>query len=442
MTPFLAADPLADAPFALLIALFAGLFALSFVFSGTETAFFSLQALERRRLRDSDEVPEQRIAWFLERRAALITTILIGNETVNVAISATAAGLLAAAVPSLPWLSVALVTPALVLFSEITPKVVSFRYRERWARGIVQPLMVFYVLVTPVRWVMAGLVTTLSRLAGVRPGRRRAGPLREEDFLHLVDGAAQGGAVDETEREIIQAVFELDDLPVSRLMTPKPDIFSVALDTPWEALLEACRDARFSRVPVWGESEEDVLGVLLVKDLLRHRLDPPRTPEALRDLLLPPVFVPSTKVADEMMREMITRRIHMAFVVDEHGTLMGLLSLDDLIIELVGEIHDDREDSEDIEARADASLVVRAGVDVEDFATETAIVVPQGDYHTLGGFVAHELGRVPDEGDEVEAAGHRFTVVEMEGRRIVTLEVVRVDEGDPALGATADGGPA
>jgi CBS domain containing-hemolysin-like protein len=418
-----------DGPIGGALGVIALLLGVTFFFSGTETAFFSLQEIDRRRIAEGRTLTQRWIHGLLRRRAGLIATILIGNEFANVTISALTAGIVASLAPGKPWLTIVVLTPLLVLFAEITPKVLAFRFNRTWVDFAALPLWIVFWALLPLRLVVVAVVTALARLFGVTEGAFDR-PIREEEFLLLVGRGTEQGVVAEDERDIIEAVFELDDLPVQRLMTPVPDIFSLPLDVGWDELLEACRTANFSRVPIWEGSPDEIVGVLLVKDLLRHRRKPLRSSDELRRLLLAPVFVPATKPANEMMKEMIRRRIHMAFVVDEHGTLMGLVSLDDLIIELVGELgEEDETEAEDI-VTGDRELTVRAAVDLEDFTEETGIQVPEGDYHTLGGFVFHTLGRIPEEGDVVHADGHVIEVVEMDGRR-VTLVRVRPRDDTP-----------
>lgn len=390
----------------------------SFFFSGTETAYFSLQKVDQEWFARTHGAGRQ-VVWLLERRAALITTILLGNETVNIALSATCAGLIAAWFPSMPWLNVILLTPVLVLISEITPKILAYRYRRSWARLAAWPLSAFYWLVIPFRLVLSLIVSTLAGLLGAQKDVERG--VHPEELMVIIDSGAATGALDPLERDIIEAVFEFDAMTVERLMTPRPDVFAVPLATGWEALLDAARTAGHSRIPITGSSPDDIVGVLLLKDLLRFRDEPFAGPRQLRSLLLPPVFVPASKQADGMLEEFLERRFHMAFVVDEHGTLVGLLTLDDLLHELLGE-DDDTDDSEIARLRPDA-LTVKASIDVEDFVEETGIELPEGDYHTLGGFVFHELGRLPRKGDTVAVHDHRFVVAKMEGRRIAEVIV-------------------
>lgn len=404
------------------------LFALSFFFSGTETALFRMQKVDRQRLASEDSATARRITSLLERRQPLITTVLIGNETANIAIAATGAALVTMLSPDKPWLNVVLLTPALVMFSEITPKVLAFRFNVLWSRLAVWPLSLFYLVVSPVRVIVAGLVGGLARALFRVESTSLTEGLEEVELVDLASQGEEAGNLVQTERELLEAVFDLDDISISRLMTPRPDVFSLDLETPWEELIAAIRDAGFSRIPIYSGSEDQIEGVLLVKDLLRHREVPPG-PLQLRSLLMPAVYVPASKAADQMLDEFLERKTHIAFVVDEHGTFTGLVTLDDLLSELVGELLDHGDEvTDDVENLRAGRLAVRANMDIEDFTEETGIALPEGEYHTVGGFVFHELGRLPQEGDVVERDGHRFEVGEMDGRRISEVLVVRVLE--------------
>lgn len=412
-------------------AVFAALFALSFLFSGTETAFFSLQEIDRRRILEGTSSTQRRVAGLLSNRPALITTILMGNETVNILISGLAAGLVATHAPTRPWLTVVFVTPLLVLFSEITPKILAYRFNRLWVDAVAWPMSLLTIVLLPLRVVVGGLVGALARLfhvTGDGPARR----LGEDEFLAFVEQGERQGVVEEGERELIEAVFELDDLTIDRVMTPKPDMFMLPVDIGWEGLIDACREARFSRVPIYEEYRDNIVGVLLLKDLLRHRKKPLTSVDAFKRILLPPVFVPATKTANDMMKEMLRRRFHMAFVIDEHSTVIGLVSLDDLIIELVGEIEDEADDDPDeVRAHPDGGWVVQGTVDLEELAEHTGLAIDDnGDFHTLSGFVMEALDRVPEAGDRFTRAGHVFEVLTMEGRRLAEVRIRPVTDDD------------
>jgi len=224
-------------------------------------------------------------------------------------------------------------------------------------------------------------------------------------------------------------VFEFGDLSVHRLMTPRPDIASVRLGTPWPDLLAELRDIQASRVPVWRDQPDNFQGVLVVKKLLPYleRVQSggaPPTVSELRSLLLPCRYVPTTKRAEDMLREFRTERFHMAIVVDEHGNIVGLVTLDDLLGELVGELLDEHDDADPEVTAVDHDLfTVRASMDVADFADRFGVTLPEGEFTTVGGFILAELGELPDEGAEVVWGGLRFVVSEVADRRVTELAV-------------------
>jgi putative hemolysin len=424
-------DVFVDAPTLLLIA---ALVLGSFVSAGTETAFFSLQKVDRERLARAGTPTGRQTLRLMSRKAPLITTILLVDQTLNVALAATTGGIAAAAVPAAPWLNVVVLTPFAVLLTEITPKVIAFRFRRQWSALLTWPITVAYWALFPARVLITGIVSALARLLGAQGEASDA--VAEEELLVYVEGAAVG-ELDPSERDIIEAVFEFDELTVDRLMTPRPDVFSVPLSTSWDELLARVRETELSRVPITGIGPDDIVGVLLVKDLLRFRGTGIAGPRQLRSLLLPPVFVPASKDADSMLNEFLERRFHMAFVVDEHGTFVGLVTLDDLLGELLGRAEDESEEDSAITRGGDHDVItVKASMDLEDFAEETGIVLPEGEYHTLGGFVFHELGRLPRKGDAVTFGRHRFKVLHMKGRRISELSVYekKADQPQGAIG--------
>lgn len=409
--------------------LLGAMFVMAFVFAGTETAFFSLQKPDRERFGRGSPTQRQ-VLGLLGRRAPFITSILLGNEVANSLIAATTAAVFHVYAPGHAWLNLVVLPPVLVLVAEITPKVIAFRFAAAWAQVVVWPFTAWFWAVTPVRVVFGGLVTLVQRAVGAE---ERNDTVAEEELMVYVDHGTRLGELDPTERDIIEAVFEFDDLNVGRLMSPRPDVFSVPLSTPWDQLLSQARAQGYSRIPITGTGPDDILGVLLVKDLLKFRSTPLQSPKQLRSLLLPPVFVPVSKMADSLLREFLERRFHMAFVVDEHGTLVGLVTLDDLLAELIG-AHDDETADSEIERAADA-LTVKASIDLEDFEEETGIALPAGDYHTLGGYVFHQLGRLPRRGDSVAWQSHEFVVSRMEGRRVSEI-LVRTPTPEPPTAPT------
>ncbi len=403
------------------------LLALCMFFSISETALFSLQKVDREALKDDRSIGEL-IRHLLHRPRRLLAALLIGNEFANIGLSAASAALVLAAFPDLPWLNIVLVAPVLILFGDVLPKTLGLRFARQVATRIARPLAFWNELVSPVRWVLSGVGDLILRGLGISPAPLHDS-IQEDQLRTLIDQGRETGVIQPMEQEIIHRVFEFGDLPVSRLMTPRPDIFSLSVTTPWLELLEEIRTARYSRVPVWQSNPDNVVGVLLVKDLLRHRDSPPSHARQLLKLLHPAMFVPPSKRAQDLLREFRGKNNHMAIVVDEHGSISGLVTLDDLLTELVGEVLDESDvDEKEVMKLQENVWTVKAGIDIEDFDARFNVEVPEGDYTTLGGFVFHQLGAAPRKGDEVEWNGLHFHVSGVDGRRITEITVTYVDE--------------
>ncbi|MFH1467300.1 MAG: hemolysin family protein [Pseudomonadota bacterium] len=411
--------PQAIAPSLLLLTC---LLALSGFFSSSETAIFGLQAYDIEVLRERS-ASGRLLERMRSRPQRLLATILMGNELVNVTLSSVAAALVVSLFPRQPWLNVVLVVPLLLLFGEVLPKSLAIRFSRRWALAICRPLHVVYLIFAPLRWLVDQVASVITRLFGVRRGGRPEG-LREEDLRTLVDMGLEQGALNAAEQELIHAVFELDDLPVGRIMTPRADLVTLDLRTPWPDMLAAVKENGLSRIPVYVNDRDNIIGILMTKDLLRFLGRPPPNLREVRQILHAPHYVPIFKRADELLEEFRKQRVHMALVVDEHGSTAGLVTMDDLLAELLGELQDESDDgSEEVRLDPDGSMLVDGAMDIEDFSALAGSVVPDGDYSTVGGFFLSLTRSLPEQGQQVTWSGLTFEVVEVTGRRIATLRV-------------------
>jgi putative hemolysin len=230
---------------------------------------------------------------------------------------------------------------------------------------------------------------------------------------------------DDLDPALLDAVMGFGDLPVGRIMTPRTDLVMLAAGAPWAEVLETVRRTAVSRIPVYGRDRDDVIGLLMAKDLLRFLGQPPPSPRILQRILHPAVFVPIFRRADDCLADLRKRRVHAALVVDEHGSLAGLVSLDDLLGELLGEVRDETDAVEPAEVRPqdDGSLLVHAGMDVEDFAQVVGVHLPPGDYATLGGFILSRTHALPRHGQVVEWEGLGLEVEGVVRRRITDIRV-------------------
>ncbi|ACY15093.1 hemolysin family protein [Haliangium ochraceum] len=316
-------------------------------FSGTEVAMFSLRRADREHLARSERKADRWVLRLLARPQRLIATLLLGNEAVNVSVSAVLAGMAPMLYPGRDEISLALLTtmtalPILLLIGEITPKTVAIKNASAWARAVSRPLVVFGVLVTPIRSVVLLVADILMRPFGGSTRRGMLRDLSEQEFRNLVDAGSAEGEVDARERRLIHRVFEFGDKTVAQVMEPRDKIFALSYELPLPRLVAEVAARGFSRVPVYQKNLDKIRGVLHAKDLLGSAVRPAER-KRLGELLHEPLYVPPRLPLARLFRIFKQRKIHLALVVDEYGKLVGLITMEDLLEELFGEIRDERE---------------------------------------------------------------------------------------------------
>ena len=315
--------------------------------------------------------------------------------------------------------------------------------------GRQHPYRVGLLVAAPIR-ALAALLGPLTRLLivignAITPGQGfRQGPFSSEvELRELVDMASTSGVVDEDERQMIHSVFELGDTLAREVMVPRPDVVWTERDTPVDKVLKLALKSGYSRIPVLGENIDDIVGVAYLKDLVRAQAERPDAP--LVDVMRPPAFVPDTKRVDELLKEMQAARNHMAIVVDEYGGTAGVVTIEDILEEIVGEITDeyDAEEVPAVQVLDGRRLRVAARLPVEDLVeyipgvdgTDSALaeVLAEADVDTVGGLLAQQLGRVPLPGAQTEVAGLRLVAEGgKDARGRVRINSVLVEPVEPA----------
>ncbi|VEN73082.1 conserved membrane hypothetical protein [Candidatus Desulfarcum epimagneticum] len=318
------------------------LLAVSGFFSGSESAFFSLSFIQREKLKNKPGGRARLAARLLENPRRLIIAILMGNDLVNIAASVVATYLFVSLMGDLgKWAAIAVMAPLTLVFSEVIPKTVSMRQNERMALFAAGPIAFFSALVKPVRWLFDAAAEGLIRLMGIGK-KRRAPSIRESDFLDMVDLSHEGGQITETAKDLIHNVFEFGDVRAGRVMTPAEKIFSLPHDMEIGKAAEAILKNPFSRAPVHASHPGDITGILYAKDLLKVDMENARKKKLpIRVLKRSPYFVREDARAEALFDAMRKERIHMAFCLDASGELSGLVTLEDLLEELFGEIYDE-----------------------------------------------------------------------------------------------------
>lgn len=311
-------------------------------FTSSEASLFALGRVGLQKLKDEDHPRYPLLKRLLSRPRRLIISLLIGNEAINVAVSSlTSALFIGIWGDAAKWAAIPAVVLLILLFGEVVPKTLALRHPERIAPRVAGPVERFLALVSPLHWLIRKVVDGVFTLAGVKP-EPLAAPLTEADFKRLVETGQREGELEETERELIHRVFRLGDLTVRNIMTPGHTVFTLPVATRLDEAVEVLKGRRFSRVPVYRRNPEEIIGVLYAKDLLKAKGRGKRVEErGLAPFLRRAHFVPLTKKLDDLLREFQRRRIHLAVVVDEYGRMAGIVTLEDLLEELFGEIYDE-----------------------------------------------------------------------------------------------------
>lgn len=327
------------------IAIAAACVVVSALFSGTRVAMFDLRRVDREQIARSQRPADKAVQARLQQPRRLLTTILIANESMKAVIAVMLLHFLSVQLVSLELWAVALVTiavmiPAVVMLGDVTPATVARKSPLTWARRAMAPFSVFYFLVTPVRWVIGGLVEMLLRPLGAAP-KAQEGDLSEAEFRNLVEKGKAQGAVDDGELGLIRNVFDFSDKNVGQIMTKRDQVFALSYDLPTARLLKEVAGRGFSRVPIYQRSLDNVRGILNAKDLLRPQLG--QVGRTLGELLHEPLFVPRTTPVKRVFLTFKQKKVHMAIVVNEYGKVLGLVTMDDVLAQLFGTLRDERE---------------------------------------------------------------------------------------------------
>ncbi|MEO8290468.1 MAG: hemolysin family protein [Gaiellaceae bacterium] len=321
-------------------------------------------------------------------------------------------------------LAFAIVTYLHVTLGELVPKAVALTKNEETALWVALPVEAFFIATYPLVWFLQESANALTRLFGIQPAPAGVVAHTEEDIRHIVAAAEDTGVIQEQEEEMVYKVFDFADKEVHEVMVPRPEVVAISIDLPPQECLAAVIDSPYTRYPVYRASLDEVLGLLHVRDLFSALYDRGIENVVIEELIRPAHVVPETKDLAAMLAEFRRRNQHMALVVDEYGAFQGIVTLEDLLEEIVGEIEDEYDlPDESVERVDDRHIRIDGTFPIDDFNEQFRADLPQEDYHTIAGFVFGELGRAAEKGDEVVHDGMRFHVLDVDGPRIERLEV-------------------
>ena len=427
--------PVFDGTFWATAGIIFALLVLSGFFSGSETALTAASRGKLRASADKGDKGAQRALDITEDSEKLIGSVLLGNNVVNiVATSLTTAFLTNLFGPSAVAIASAIMTVLILIFAEVLPKTYAITNPEKMSSVVAWPIGIVVILFAPIVGAVRLLVRGVLRLFGVEidPDSNILA-VREEIAGALQLGHSEG-LVEKEDRDRILGALDLDERAVEEVMLHRSGIEMIDADLPPAEILQLCLDSNHTRLPLYRETPENIVGILHAKDLLRamNRMmdDGVVTASELHnfDILtvaMEPYFVPETTTLNDQMRRFLKRKTHFALVVDEYGSLQGLITLEDILEEIVGEIADEFDDDEDeqIETTPDGAYLVDGAMTIRDLNRAHDWQLPDEEANTIAGLVIHEAQMIPIEGQVFSFHGFRFEVVEKEENRIAQVKV-------------------
>jgi CBS domain containing-hemolysin-like protein len=399
-------------------------FALAAFFSGSETALVSINWIRLEHWLEKGRAGATALERFVSDPSRFLGTTLVGTNIAIIMTSSLASWALARALSNWPpglvgLVSTVTVTITLLVFGEIIPKIVGRRHSDAITLKVIYPLRVFYWVFSPIIWVVTGTASGLLRLVGIRAQRWRRRLTKDQLRLLLTSEGERAGAVDKEETKLISGIFEFALTTVQEVMVPRTDIVGLDPGATIGDAVDIIRAHGFSRLPVFSEDRDHIEGMVHSRDVLGLSRD-----RSIEGLLRPLPHVPETKMCDALFRELQARRQHMAVVVDEHGSLAGIVTLEDLLEELVGEIEDEYDVREALVRMIDDGLFMIDGrAEIDTVEDALGIDLPEGDYNTIAGLVLRALGRIPEAGDEVVVGRLEIRVISASSTRIGKLRV-------------------
>ena len=404
--------------------------------SAAETAFTSISRIKLKNQVEEGDRKAIQIDHLLTQPNVFLSTILIVNNVAVIVASSMATILALHFSATLGELISTILTSLVVLiFCEITPKTAAVQNPMRWARMLVDPVRGAAWVLRPIVWALSAITNSLVRLLGGQIKHR--GPfVTEEELRLLVTVGEEEGVLEEEETDMINSIFEFADTTVREVMIPRIDMVTLPSTATVDEAVDLALQGGFSRIPVYEESVgiDEIIGILYTKDMLRQ-LREGHNSLPIRELVRPAYFVPETKKLDDLLHEIRQRRVHMVIVIDEYGSVAGLVTIEDLVEEIVGDIQDEYDREEVLFERVNENeYIFDAKISIDDFNEVMDTDLENEDYDTLGGFLYDKLDKIPVAGDTITHENITYTVLATRGRRITKVRVVRnqPQESNPA----------
>lgn len=406
---------------------------MSAYFSATETAFSTFNKTKMKTLAESGNATAALVCRLADDYDRLLSTILIGNNIVNIALASIGTILFVGALGDIgATVSTAVITVLVLIFGEITPKSVAKNSPEKFALLSANIINVMIYLFMPLNFLFAQWKKLVNRI--FKPDADTK--LSQEELLMLVDEVQQGGSIDKSEGELLRNAIEFTERDAEDILTHRVDLEAVPIDATKEEVAQVFTESKFSRILVYEDSIDHIVGVIHLKDFYTGD---GITQKPLREIMTPPIFIMRHEKIDTILRELQRKKSHIAVVVDEYGGTYGIVTMEDILEELVGEIFDEHDEKSEEVCRVDNdTFSVDGSMDMSDFC-EQFHIHPETDALSLGGWIMEELGQIPEEGDGFDYENISIRVIATEGHRVSKVEVkilpeVKEESDEEAVG--------
>ena len=416
-----------DSGQALQILIVIGLLALSAFFSSSETAMMAVNKIRVRNLADAGLSSAQTLMKVLDNQPKMLSAILIGNNIVNISASSLATILVTRAFGDMyVGVGTGILTLLVLIFGEITPKTSATLYSETMALRFAKPIYMIMQVLTPVIFIVDKLSQGVLRLLHVDPNKKQDA-ITEDELRTIVEVSHEEGVIESDEKKMIYNVFDFGDSVAKDIMVPRIDMTFIDVDATFSEVIEVFREVKYTRYPVYEETTDNVIGIINIKDLL---LTENQKKFCIRDYLREPLYTYEFKKTAELMVELRKTQNNIAIVLDEYGATAGLITLEDMLEEIVGEIRDEYdEDEEDLIRRiGPREYVVEAAMKLDDLNDQLGLDLKSEDYDSIGGFIIGLLDHLPEEGEEVTHKTLRFVVDKVDRNRIDKIHLYIQEE--------------
>ncbi len=393
---------------------------LSAFFSSAETALTTVNRIRIRSLADDGSKRAKTVLKITDNSGKMLSAILIGNNIVNVAAASITTSLAYSLGGSAVAIANAVITVAILLFGEITPKTTATIHAEKLALIYAPIISIFMKIMTPVIFIINGLSNAVLLLLRIDPNAKNQ-TMTENELRTIVDVSHEDGVIESDEKEMIYNVFDLGDAKAKDVMVPRVHVTFAGVNTTYEELIEIFREDKFTRLPIFEDSTDNVIGTINMKDLLLFD----NTKEFhIRDILREAYFTYEYKNISELLVEMREASFNIAIVLDEYGDTAGLITLEDILEEIVGEIHDEYDENEEdfIKEIGEREYMIEGSTNLDDLNDRLDLQLESEDYDSLGGFIIEHLDRLPEEGDSITTEdGLRLVVESLDKNRIESV---------------------